>query len=297
MHGLRSQDLSNNWPPVLSKTNPTRSINDYAHVLNPQETHALTALAQTLHYKVQVVLLPPTYNPQNTRKLALEIGKTWRMGPNGFLIVVNTHAHQAAMVSGKALSAAGIDNAFILSKSMSNRFRLAHTSSDLYKSLHDTMLGVESACQSARRQSEIAHHTITHNSTDLPPLMMMTLVVIAVSLLLTLIAIILHAIRWPERSKRTTKGNERPRARTIGQIPTSEDNKSLDLSNPVQNIEDSTAQNQSDALKTLAPDLDALPVSSPDVVKQTREPVGCPKCGAAAVENFSFCLKCGQMRI
>jgi uncharacterized membrane protein YgcG len=160
--------LSHTLPATLPKTMPPTSVVDYSGRITPNELGSLDSYAARTHYFPHVVVLSPSTTVDSTQDLALQIAQTWKLEPQGFLLVVNTSNDSAAMVAGTSLQNRGINSKFVNETLMPMRFEKEYIQGNLTGAIRSTMVGVERRVNLTALRSDRATHIHHQTSSNWP---------------------------------------------------------------------------------------------------------------------------------
>ena len=157
--------MSHVWPQTLPKVAPTTAVVDYSGRLSTNDLQALNSLATSKHFNAHVVVLNLSDKTIDTQQLGLDIARSWNIGPNGFLLVVNTNNNSAAMVAGRELAARGVTDKFITEVTLPRHFEKFYNQSNLVRAISSTMDNVEQRLNVAALQNSKLTTNGTRSST------------------------------------------------------------------------------------------------------------------------------------
>jgi uncharacterized membrane protein YgcG len=147
---------------------PSTAVVDYSGRISPDQLATLNNYAGRIHYGAHVVVLSPTTSTDSTQGLALTMAQTWKLEPQGFLLVVNTHNDSAAMVAGSSLQSKGINSKFVNENLMPMRFEKEYIQGNLRGAIHSTMSGVEHRLNLTALRGDRATYNHHQTSSGLP---------------------------------------------------------------------------------------------------------------------------------
>jgi uncharacterized membrane protein YgcG len=160
--------LSHTLPAALPTTMPSTVVVDYSGRLSQTELGAINSYAVRTHYSPHVVVLSPATRVVSTQGLALDIAQTWKLEPNGFLLVVNTSNDSAAMVAGTSLQNKGINGKYVNEHLMPMRFEKEYIQGNLAGAIRSTMTGVERRLNLIALRGDRATHNQHQSSSNWP---------------------------------------------------------------------------------------------------------------------------------
>jgi uncharacterized membrane protein YgcG len=105
--------VSDTWPSVLPTTAPIKPINDYSGEFSAHNILVLTTLAQRMHYKPHVLIMPRSVETSSADQLAATIAQEWKLGPDDLTLVVDLKGNSIGASVGSALANKGVDGAYL----------------------------------------------------------------------------------------------------------------------------------------------------------------------------------------
>jgi len=133
--------------PFLPAQAPRAMIIDPGNALSAQAKGELERQAQTLGYKVKVVVLPSDFSPASPDSFALDLARQWQLSGRKLLILVDLKAHKVRGISGPELNAAGISGTYLRKELFPTSFIPYMKEGDLQGAIAHTLAAVNNSLE------------------------------------------------------------------------------------------------------------------------------------------------------